>query len=265
MATSLVYLNGFDIVTCHATVTTVEKTEDGRIDIQLDQTCFYPRGGGQDWDTGTIIKPNDSIHFEVQEVHLDENGIAHHIGATQTDKLRIGDVVDCLVDIKRRNVNTRLHSAGHMIDLVVDRLKLPWVPGRGAHYPHMSFVEYNGEVNPEEIEAIKQQIEQIANESITRGSQNEVRFMSLSQMHTVCRHVPTNIPTHKPGRVVIYDGTFGVPCGGTHVGTVRDIGRLTITKIKTKKGTIKVSYALEDVHSPHPIKNTQPFRSNAQT
>lgn len=50
MATALIYLDGFGITTCDAKVTAVEKTEDQRIDVQLDKTCFYPRGGGQDWE-----------------------------------------------------------------------------------------------------------------------------------------------------------------------------------------------------------------------
>ena len=46
-------------------------------------------------------------------------------------------------------------------------------------------------------------------------------------------------------RVVIYDGTFGIPCGGTHVQNLRSIGHLMITKIKSKKGLTKVSYSVD--------------------
>ena len=248
MTTQLVYLEDFGVVTCSAKVAAAEQTEEERTDIQLDQTCFYPRGGGQDWDTGTIKSVDGSAVFAVQEVRLDENGVVHHIGAFQSGELKPDEEVACAVDTERRTINTRLHSAGHVVDLVVDRLKLPLVPGRGGHYPHMSFVEYEGEVAPEETENIRQQSEQIANEVIEQGGQNEIRFMSVSEMHTICRHVPSNIPTNKPARVVIYNDDFGVPCGGTHVADLHDIGKITITKVKTKKGLTKVSYAVEGIN-----------------
>lgn len=249
MATQLVYLENFDVTTCAAKVTAVEQIEDERVDVQLDQTCFYPRGGGQDWDTGDISAADNSAAFGVEEVRLDESGVVHHIGTYKSAaQLKVGDAVECAVDGERREVNTRLHSAGHVVDLAVDRLKLPWVPGRGAHYPHMSFVEYDGEVAPEEAEHVREQIEQIANDAVEKGGQNEIRFMPVSEMHTVCRHVPANIPTNKPARVVIYNGDFGVPCGGTHVKNLQDIGKITITKVKTKKGQTKVSYAVEGIN-----------------
>ena len=70
MATTLVYLEDFGVVSGEATVIGIEKTEDDRTIVILDQTCFYPRGGGQDWDTGTIEGPTGS--FMVQEVRLEE-------------------------------------------------------------------------------------------------------------------------------------------------------------------------------------------------
>jgi len=248
MATELMYLQDFEVVTCDAVVEAVQVAEDGSIDIRLDQTCFYPRGGGQDWDTGTIKSSDGSAVFEVREVRLDENGTVHHIGAYVSGEYRMGDKVTCAVDSGRRGINTRLHSAGHVVDLAVDRLGLGWTPGKGAHYPHMSFVEYDGQVEPEQAEEIRQKIETIANEVVAKGSQNQIRFMPVSEMHTVCRHVPPNIPTNKPARVVIYDGTFGVPCGGTHVRNTQVIGHVTITKFKTRKGLTKVSYAVADIN-----------------
>ncbi len=245
MATKLLYLGAFDVVECLAKVIAVEAAEDGRTDIKLDQTCFYPRGGGQDWDEGTITNEDSSAVLRVNEVRLDEVGIVHHFGTVSSGGFKIGDAVMCSIDGKRRAINTRLHSAGHAVDMAVDRIGLPWVPGRGGHYPHMSFVEYEGEIASEATEQERARIEAVTNEIIDAGGENEIRFLPVSEMRTVCRHVPANIPTNKPARVVIYNGTFGVPCGGTHVGNVHDIGRVTITKVKSKKGLTKVSYAVE--------------------
>ena len=73
MATNLLYLHDFDVTNCTATVQAVGDTDDGRVRVVLDQTCFYPRGGGQDWDMGEI--KTSAATFAVEEVRLDEQGI----------------------------------------------------------------------------------------------------------------------------------------------------------------------------------------------
>ncbi|WP_026551858.1 alanine--tRNA ligase-related protein [Arthrobacter sp. H20] len=248
MATELTYLNDFVVLTGAARVLSVNAVDDdSRTDVVLDRTCFYPRGGGQDWDTGVIrgASGDFTADFTVEEVRLDPEGVVHHLGA---GPLAVGDEVSLQVDVTRRMVNTRLHSAGHVVDLAVERLGLPWVPGKGAHYPHMSFVEYDAVLPPEEVEAVLAQVQQAARGVIDAGSSNEIRFMPVSEMGAYCRNVPANIPTNKPARIVLYTADFGVPCGGTHVADVSGIGTLTITKIKSKKGLTKVSYAVDGIN-----------------
>ncbi|MBG6178990.1 alanine--tRNA ligase-related protein [Arthrobacter sp. CAN_A1] len=251
MATELTYLNDFDVVTGTAKVLSVNQDDDGRTDVVLDRTCFYPRGGGQDWDTGVIrgvpgeFPGGFDVDFAVEEVRLDPEGVVHHLG---TGSIAAGDGVALEVDAARRLANTRLHSAGHVVDLAVERLGLPWVPGKGAHYPHMSFVEYNAAVPAEEVDAVVARIQEAAQDVVDAGSTNEIRFMPVADMGEYCRNVPDNIPTNKPARIVLYTADFGVPCGGTHVADVSDIGTLTITKIKSKKGLTKVSYAVDGIN-----------------
>lgn len=244
--TELTYMQDFDIESCSAIVKSVLKTEDNRTDIELDNTCFYPRGGGQDWDLGEISK-GGSV-FDVQEVKLDENGTVHHVGTFKSGILKFGDVVECKVDHNRRSINTRLHSAGHVIDMAIDSLGLDWVATKGQHYPHLSAVEYEGTWEPEKAEELKVKIEQTANELINKGTNNSLEFMSIDDMRKVVRHVPDNIPKNKPGRVVMYGDSFGIPCGGTHVKNLSQIGKIYIPKLKEKKGTIRVSYAVEGIN-----------------
>ena len=158
--TELLHMQDFDIETCEATIQSLDTTEDGRIDIQLNKTCFYARGGGQDWDTGQITK--DSAHFRVDEVRLDENSQVHHIGSIVEGNFNIGDTVSGMVDRDRRSTNTRLHSAGHVIDMVISHLGLDWIAGKGQHYPHLSAVEYSGTWLPEQAEELKAKIERQA-------------------------------------------------------------------------------------------------------
>ncbi|MBL8159980.1 hypothetical protein JNJ66_05995 [Candidatus Saccharibacteria bacterium] len=244
--TDLLYMQDFDVEHCEATVEAVRDTEDGRVAIMLDRTCFYARGGGQDWDQGTIS--SGEAVFRVEEVRLDEAGVAHHIGSFESGRLAPKDHVVCQVDYDRRRINTRLHSAGHVIDMAIDRLGLDWVGGKGQHYPHLSAVEYTGTWQPEQAEPLRAAIERKANELIGQGIENTIRFMPPEQMHTVCRHVPENLPKNKPGRVVIYGDDFGVPCGGTHVRSLDQVGAIRLTKLKEKKGIIRVSYAVDGIN-----------------
>ncbi|HJQ09131.1 MAG TPA: hypothetical protein VJ836_06650 [Candidatus Saccharimonadales bacterium] len=110
------------------------------------------------------------------------------------------------------------------------------------------YVEYEGEAGLEECETIRSKVQEIANEVIANAPKNEIRFMQVSEMHTVCRHIPENIPTNKPARVVIYNRDYGIPCGGTHVRRLGEIGKVTITKVKCKKGITKVSYSVEGIN-----------------
>ncbi len=49
-------------------------------------------------------------------------------------------------------------------------------------------------------------------------------------------------------KVVVLCGDFGVPCGGTHVQRLFEIGKLEITKLKHKQGAVKVSYRVEGIN-----------------
>lgn len=245
--TELLYMQDFDVETTPANIQKITSCEDGLIDIVLDQTCFYPRVGGQDWNTGIIQK--DDINFIVEEVRLDEHGDVHHIGTVSTGSLADGDQVTCIVNHELRSINTRLHSAGHIVDMAVEALKLPWITIKGAHYQHTSFVEYSAEeFNQAKCADITTAIEVYANKFIAAGTINKLLFMPLDQLHTVCRHIPTNIPSNKPVCVVIYSENFGVPCGGTHVHNLADVGTIKIIKIKQKSGIIKVSYSVKGIN-----------------
>lgn len=228
------HMDDFGVVACEAVVESVNPMEDGRNDVILNQTCFYARGGGQDWDTGSIDD------FAVEEVRLDEHGVVHHIGH---GAIKSGQAVQCSVDETRRRINTRLHSAGHVVDMANSTINPDWIPGRGAHYPHMSFVEYSKAAIDETTQtAIQHAVNAILSQDIT----NTMRYVTHDELTQLCRHVPDSLPANKPIRVVCY-GDFGVPCGGTHVQKLSDIGKVVITKVKSKKGITKISYQVEGV------------------
>lgn len=237
--TKLMYMEGFNIVTCNAIVERVEEFE-GKTVLILDQTCFYPKGGGQDFDTGTITA-KDAI-FSVEAVFFID-GEVKHIGAFENGELKEGDSVECKVDVERREINTKLHSAGHLIDMAVRQVGLAWVPGKGAHYPHMSFVEYIGDFDGEKKEQTIKALQDAVDSLIAKGSTNTIAFMTADEMKATGAHVPDNIPAGKPSRAVLYND-FAVPCGGTHVENIADLKKVRVSNIKRKDGNVRVSYSL---------------------
>lgn len=238
--TKLLYTEDFDVLHCEATVVEVGEHED-KVVITLNETCFYPKGGGQDFDQGTITAPD--AEFTVEAVFYND-GEVKHIGEYAKGQLSVGDSVSCQVNAVRRNLNTRIHSAGHVIDMAIRSLGWDWKPEKGAHYPHMSFVEYAGDLDSNNKEQLVQELQEKIDELIATGTTNSIQFMTPEEMSAAGAVVPDNLPKSKPTRAVLYDH-FIVPCGGTHVKDIKEIGEVGISKIKPKDGSIRVSYAIE--------------------
>lgn len=242
--TKLLYLHDFSLITCESEVVDALH-EEGRDIVILDQTVFYPQGGGQPYDKGVI--ENSNSKFIVEEVRFID-GLVKHTGHFEKGSFVKGDKVVCLVDEQRRSLNSRLHSAGHIVDMAIHEIKLDWIPGKGFHFPEGPYVEYAGSlegVDPDLIgvdtEKLKIDVETLCNKFITHGMDVKIEFMDQDQMKKVCHFVPDYIPEGKPGRVILF-GDFGVPCGGTHVSNLSQIKNMTIRKIKNNGGSIRVGY-----------------------
>lgn len=237
MLTELLYMENMGLTTAEAVVVDVLE-DNGKSIVILDQTIFYPQGGGQPYDKGII--ESDSGKFLVEEVRF-VDGVVKHIGIFEKGKFEKDEKVICRVDEARRQLNSRVHSAGHIVDMAVNQLGLKWIPGKGYHFPEGPYVEYSGSLDGVDKEKLKQDIENSANKFVQEGRETKLLFMNKEEMKSVCHFVPDYIPEGKPGRVVMY-GDFGVPCGGTHVSNLSEIKKMTIRKVKEEKGNIRVGY-----------------------
>lgn len=215
------------LLECSAEVQEIKDLGENKFSIILDQTVFYPQGGGQPFDNG-IIK-NENAVFNINEVKFIE-GQVYHTGIYSKGVFTVGDRVDCLVEKERRELNTRLHSAGHLIDMALKELGKVWKPGKGYHFPNGSYVEYLAEDNVFD-ENLKMELENKCNQIINRNIETSIKFMEEGQVNG------------KPARIVFY-GDFGIPCGGTHCKNLNDILKMNMRKIKKEKDIIKVSYGL---------------------
>ncbi len=241
--TKKLYLDDYQLRECDAKIMAVTPAEDGSYQIVLDQTCFYPGGGGQDVDHGTLSWEGGQL--QVTGLRKDENGVVQHEGQLEGNPPAAGDAVHGTIDADRRFLNSRLHCAGHLIDYAVQKIGKGWKPGRGAHYPHMSFVEYDGEFNADEADALAKQIEEILTQLSVEGGIIGVKRVSPQEARQLSAYIPEQI-LHKYQQIHVatYPHDFNICCGGTHLKDVSELGHVTITKIKKKDGHIRISYAL---------------------
>lgn len=241
MNTLLRYLEEFTLLDADARVVDVCEKDSGTIVI-LDQTIFYPQGGGQPYDQGVI--ESESGRFLVEEVRF-ADGLVKHKGAFERGMFTAGAAVRCSVDAQRRALNARIHSAGHIVDKAIDELKLDWIPGKGYHFPNGPYDEYKGSLEGVDKEKIKSDIERLCNQYVDKGGKTQVVFMTKEEMRKICRYTP-DFPEEKEKRacIVIHDG-FSMPCGGTPVADLAEIGCVTIRKIKQEGPNIRVGYDVE--------------------
>lgn len=230
-----------------ATVVDIQKNEAGEDVIILDKTIFYPQGGGQPYDLGTIS--NERGTFLISSVRYKE-GVVLHAGAFSSGNLQVGNTVTCKVDEARRVLNSRLHSGGHIISCALECLGYFWEPHKGHHHPDGPYDEFKGSIEETAIEPLKRALEEKITAIQVTKSPVSYKILPLEELKKICRFVPSFIPKDKPSRAAIYHlpaefgGDMAIPCGGTHVEHLDQIGPVTVPKIKCKDGIIKISYRL---------------------
>jgi Ser-tRNA(Ala) deacylase AlaX len=244
--TKKLYLEDSSLFECEAVVIGTTTLDDGLTELILDQTCLYPGGGGQAHDLGVISW--DGGKLLLTEISKGDDGRIFHRGQLEGELPQAGAVVRCYVDKDRRLLNSRLHCAGHLIDYAVRKLGMPWKPGRGAHYPHMSFVEYEGEFNAEEAETLRRDIENAVNTFIGHGGTVGVRSVPSEEARSLSEYIPEAVlEKYQNVHLATYPDNFNVCCGGTHVAELGQVGEVSITKIKRKDRGNRVSYTLADI------------------
>ena len=239
--TELLYMHDSELVSGHGEVLEVGE-RDGKRYLVLDRTVFYPQGGGQQFDTGSISGSNGE--FSVAEVRFDR-GLVYHYGELVSGGFEVGDEVQLHVNADRRSLNSRLQSAGHLIDMAMIAADYEdFKPTKGYHFPDGPYVEYAGVIDPEKREEVKQELQRFLDEFIEQGYEVQTRIVDKDEVEQLCYLVPGNLPADKPIRIVaVWDEKY-LPCGGTHVKNISELEGLKITRLKSKKGNTKVSYTI---------------------
>lgn len=217
--------------------------------LVTDETIFYVQGGGQPSDTGTIA--TDTATFEVNSVRhpAEGHGVLHFgrfVDASSKDNFEIGKEVKQEIDSVKRDLHSRLHTAGHILGLAINHLsregKLPHVvEGKASHAPGSASVEVTGLIPGAMLGLIQERTD----EYVKSGRKVEIHFWPMQRLRKECEGVDDNfvLPEGEElGRVVEIVGLGSYPCGGTHVGDCGATGKIEVRKISRSKGISRISY-----------------------
>ena len=208
--------------TCDATVVSVG--DDG---IVFDQTIFYPEGGGQPGDTGTI-STQDGSRLTIIDTRKNAAGIIVHVVDSSAASVVPGAAIHAELDWRRRYHHMRTHTCLHLLCSLVP------------------FPVTGGSISVDKGRLDFDMTETIDKESIQAGLQRLVdanhsvafRWISDEEMSTQMDLVRTMsvAPPMGQGRVrlIDVDAIDLQPCGGTHVGATGEIGEVRIGKIEKK-------------------------------
>ncbi len=235
MNTELVYMTDGEVLVYETVIHEVQ----GKNLVILPETIFYPQGGGQPFDKGEIR--GEMGTFKVEEVR-NIDGVVNHLGILEGE-MSPGERVTCHVDRERRVLNSRNHSAGHLIDMAVHKAGFTWIPGKGYSFPEGPYVEYGGNISNVDTQEARQKIEDVCKELIEEDLRVHIEFMERPEMERRLLFVPENLSAKRPARIV-FTGDYGIPCGGTHVNSLKEIGGVVVRKIKLSGDVLRVSYQI---------------------
>lgn len=206
--------------------------------IQLSETIFHPKGGGQPADEGTIDGIKVAyVHKEFRDKNcLDQFEIYHCFEMDQPFHFKSGDKVELLVNASIRWLHSRLHTAGHVLAEAVNKSFSELEGYQGNHYPNNSYVKFKicAPMQTENKEFIKQKVETELNAWLDQ----DLKVTDLLE--------PSGIRSVK-----VFQNWS--PCGGTHVKSLKEIGQMAISdlSINKKEGTMTIKYALGDLKGQH--------------
>lgn len=221
--------------------------------VITDETIFYPQGGGQPSDTGTITttssESEDKTTFEVNSVrHPATGGAILHFGRFQppTSTFHPNQTIHQTIDSSKRDLFSRLHTAGHILGLAINALSregiLPALTeSKASHYPDSAAVEFGGVIEGK----LKNVIQAKTDEFVNGKSRVLIHWWPMERLLKDCMGVTEGfeLPEGETlGRVVEMEGLGAYPCGGTHVGDCGMVGRIEVRKIARSKGVSRVSY-----------------------
>jgi misacylated tRNA(Ala) deacylase len=245
MATELLYLSDAYLAQVDAVVADVLDT-DGVVQVALDRTIFYPTGGGQPHDEGTLTTRAGGSAETVHVVDVVKRGdiVWHTIDGSAP---MVGAMVHCALHWPRRHGLMRTHCALHVLCGVIwNEWRVP-VTG-GNMEPLSARMDFEFDPLPE---GFASRIEQLVNDELAADRPVHVSFLPRGTaladedlIRTKVNLIPDSVAEI---RVVDIVGLDRQADGGTHVRSTSEVGRIKVLKLENKgKGNKRVRLEVID-------------------
>jgi len=222
--TRALYLEDSYLKECEAVVASVK---DGKF-VVLDQTVFYPKGGGQPCDTGKIIR-GDEV-FNVVYVGKFSGEISHevdHVGLKQ------GQSVRCALDWDRRYRLMRSHTAAHLFASLLCNGTGALVTGNQLETDKIRFDFSLEQFDPDVLQEYVDKTNQLLSRDVPVKSYELPREEALKIPGVVkmAEAFPPDIPRLRIVELVDLDKQAD---GGTHVRNLKEVGQIKLLKTENK-------------------------------
>lgn len=213
------YLSEFNAV--------VRETKDGG--VELDQTAFYPGGGGQPADSGELQRGAERFSISAAKI---QDGRLWHLG--DVGPLEVGDEVRGRIDWERRYKLMRTHTAMHILCGVIWRDYGASVTG-GNMEPGHGRMDFEFERMQKELVA---EIEASINAEVAASRPLSTQILPREEAFAIPDLIRTKINLLPAGikqvRVVEIEGLDLQADGGTHVANTSEVGTIKVVDYKSK-------------------------------
>jgi misacylated tRNA(Ala) deacylase len=212
--------------------------------VQLDKTCFYPGGGGQPFDIGSLTSNGIDLGFNRARIIEGEHW---HLLNPEKGMPEIGDPVHGLLDWNQRYRLMRTHTAMHILCGVIFRDYGAHVTG-GDMQPLEARMDFEFESMTKELVAV---IEDAVNKEVQLARPIQVKILPRAEAFKIPDLIRTKInllPEHiSEIRIVEIVGLDLQADGGTHVVNTQEVGKIRITDYKSKgKINKRIYVTIED-------------------
>lgn len=199
------------------------------LNVILDKTIFYPEGGGQPSDKGTL---GDS---RVEYVRVSDGEVVHQVKGDLTK----GDQVKATLDWNWRYKHMKLHSAGHLLHEVIVAMQSDLVP-IGASHGKKAYLEYKGIIDPSKKEEIDQEVNKVREQNLAIVT----KYVTYEKLEKESKFLPSNLPKNKPLRMLKIGNYPAMADGGVQAKATGEIGKIWIANITSQDGKTTVRYGV---------------------
>jgi alanyl-tRNA synthetase len=227
-ATERLYYHDSHLLEFDARVIDVSERDDGAIAVILDRTAFYPTGGGQPNDTGTLGEAR-----VVDCIDAEEQGVLHVV---QGPVPQIGDTVHGKIDPLRRLDHLQQHTGQHILSAAFVKL---------FDAPTHSFrvMEHECEIDVALEDPTDEKIEKavdLANQTIWHNRAVAIREVTAEE----AARLPLRKGPAREGELRLIEITdFDLtPCGGTHAQGTGEVGVIAVRGWERAKGLTRIQF-----------------------